>query len=75
MQVNSLVPVPNGFVGRKFKNGNYQKFVAKGELQHAVVGIWQEVWKKDKELNRKYTADFEIYKKDVSTVDVYIAIK
>lgn len=77
-KVNSLDKVPNGFVGREFKGGKYQKFTAKGSMPNAVVEKWQEIWSKDKALNRKYTADFEVYGKNSqngenSEVEIYIA--
>ncbi|WP_026775749.1 GyrI-like domain-containing protein [Polaribacter sp. Hel_I_88] len=77
-KVDSLDKIPNRLIGREFKGGKYQKFIAKGEMPNAVMEKWQEIWKKDKELNRKYTADFEIYGKKSqngknSEVEIYIA--
>jgi len=78
MKVNSLNQIPNGLIGREFKSGKYQKFVAKGQMPNAVIGTWQQIWKKDKELNRKYTSDFEVYGQESqngenSEVEIYIA--
>jgi len=78
LNVNSFDQIPNGLIGREFKGGKYQKFVAKGQMPNAILETWQEIWKKDKELNRKYTADFEVYGKNShngenSEVDIYIA--
>lgn len=77
-KVNSLNNVPNGLIGREFKGGKYLKFIAKGQMPNAVMEKWQEIWAKDKELNRKYTADFEVYGKKSqngknSEVEIYIA--
>jgi predicted transcriptional regulator YdeE len=41
---------------------------------------WKEIWDKDKELNRKYTADFEVCGEksqngENSEVEIYIAIE
>ena len=77
-KVNSFDKIPNGLIGREFKSGKYQKFIAKGKMPNAVLKTWQEIWKKDKELNRKYTADFEVYGKNSqngenSEVEIYIA--
>ena len=77
-KVDSLDKIPNGLIGREFKGGKYQKFIAKGEMPNAVMEKWQEIWAKDKELNRKYTADFEVYGKNSqngenSEVEIYIA--
>ncbi len=79
LKVDSIDTIPEGLVGRNFKGGSYQKFVAKGQMPHAVLESWQEIWKLDKELNRKYTADFEVYgvkaqKGDDSEVEIYIEI-
>tara|TARA_R110002050_G_scaffold74772_3_gene160095 strand:- start:15999 stop:16454 length:456 start_codon:yes stop_codon:yes gene_type:complete len=80
LRVESLDQIPNGLIGREFKSGNYQKFVSKGQMPNAVVKTWQEIWKKDKELKRKYTTDFEVYGKNSqnrenSEVEIYIATK
>jgi predicted transcriptional regulator YdeE len=77
-RVSSLDKVPNELIGREFNGGKYQKFVAKGQMPNAVVESWQEIWAKDKELNRKYTADFEVYGKksqngEESEVEIFIA--
>ncbi len=79
-KVNTLDQIPNGLIGREFKGGKYQKFVAKGKMPNAVVATWQDIWNSDKELNRKYTADFEVYGQksqngENSEVEIYIAIE
>ncbi|MDR6300812.1 putative transcriptional regulator YdeE [Mesonia maritima] len=48
-------------------------------MPNAVVESWKEIWIKDKELNRKYTADFEVYEQNSqkgkkSEVEIFIAI-
>ena len=78
MKVRALNQIPNGLTGREFKNGKYQKFVAKGQMPHAVLASWKEIWANDKELNRKYTADFEVYGEksqdgENSEVEIYLA--
>ena len=78
MKVDSLDQIPNGLIGREFKSGKYHKFIAKGQMPNAVLETWQMIWKNDKELNRKYTADFEVYGNNSqngenSEVDIYIA--
>ena len=80
LKVDSLDEIPNGLTGREFKGGRYQQFVAKGQMPNAVAEAWLEIWAKDKELNRKYTADFEVYGQksqngENSEVEIYIAIK
>lgn len=78
-KVDNLDDVPDGLLGREFKGGEYIKFLAKGDMPKAVVESWEEIWSKDKELNRKYTADFEVYGSKSqagsdSEVEIFIAI-
>lgn len=78
--VSTLNEIPNGLIGREFPSENFEKFVAKGEMPNAVVETWVDIWKKDKELNRKYTYDFEVYgensqKGENSEVEIYIAVE
>ncbi|CAA0190302.1 Transcriptional regulator [Tenacibaculum maritimum] len=78
--VSTLNEIPNGLIGREFQSENFKKFVAKGEMPNAVVDTWIEIWKKDKELNRKYTYDFEVYgensqKGKNSEVEIYISVE
>ncbi len=80
MKVNSLDQIPTGLVGRKFSGGKYRQFIAKGKMPDAVVDTWNEIWVNDKELNRKYTADFEVYGPksqdgENAEVAIYIAIE
>ena len=80
LKVNSLDSIPSGLIGREFESGIYTKFVAKGEMPDAVMEVWKEIWIKDKELNRKYLADFEVYGAKSqyginSEVEIYIAIE
>lgn len=73
MKVNSLDQIPNGLIGQEFNGGKFRKFVAKGQMPNAVIETWKEIWENDKELNRKYTTDFEIYGEN-SEVEIYISI-
>ena len=76
--VSTLEEVPNGLIGREFEADNFQKFVAKGEVPNAVVNTWIDIWQRDKELNRKYSYDFEVYSEKSqngvnSEVEIFIA--
>jgi predicted transcriptional regulator YdeE len=78
--VSTLDEIPAELVGREFSADNFQKFVAKGEMPNAVVNVWLDIWKKDKELDRKYSYDFEVYGQksqngENSEVEIYIAKK
>ena len=78
--VSTLDEIPAELIGREFNADNFQKFVAKGEMPNAVVNIWLDIWKRDKELDRKYSYDFEVYGQksrngENSEVEIYIAKK
>lgn len=77
-KVNSLDSIPEELIGREFTGGQYIKYIAKGKMPDAVINKWKEIWDKDTELNRKYTADFEVYGQksqnpDNAEVEIYIA--
>lgn len=78
-KVSNLEEIPAGMVSKKIETTDYQKFVAKGNLQEGIVYTkWLEIWKAD--LNRKYTSDFEIYGEKAmnpndAEVDIFIAIE
>lgn len=49
-------------------------------MPDAVVSTWMDIWKRDKELNRSYTYDLEVYgersqNKENPEVDIFIAVK
>ncbi len=80
MPVSTLDKIPSELIGREFNAENFQKFVAKGEMPNAVVNVWIDIWKRDKELDRKYSYDFEVYGEkshngENSEVEIYIAKK
>lgn len=74
LRANELNNIPDGMVGRTFKGGTYKKFIAKGEMPQAIVKQWQYIWENDKKINRRYTADFEVYREDSEIVEILIAI-
>jgi predicted transcriptional regulator YdeE len=78
--VSTLDEIPKGLIGREFEAEKFQKFLAKGEMPNAVVNTWIDIWQRDKELNRKYTYDYEVYGQksqngENSEVDIFIATK
>jgi predicted transcriptional regulator YdeE len=80
VQVSSLENIPAGLIGRQFSSDNFMKFTAKGLMPEAIVEAWTDIWKRDKELGRKYTYDFEVYGEkyqngEHSEVEIYIATK
>src|SRR5699024_711199 len=79
-RVTSLDRVPEGFEARAFNGGMYLKYNAKGKIPDAVARQWQEIWDQDDNLNRAYTADFEVYGEksqnpEDAEVGIYIALK
>lgn len=80
LRVESLDEIPVGLVGREIKGKRYKRFIAKGKMPGALLSVWQNIWEKDEELNRAYTADFEVYGNKSnegadSEVDIFIALK
>ncbi len=73
VKVSSLDSIPEGMIGRTFQGGSYQKFTTKSLEPESVVDVWKEVWARDKELNRRYTVDFEVHKQGSKT-EVFIAV-
>jgi len=78
--VLTLEEIPSGLVGREFKSDNFKKFIAKGEMPKAVIDVWSDIWKRENELNRKYSYDFEVYgessqKGENSEVEIYVSTK
>ncbi len=77
-KVSSLEEIPEGMVGQSFEGGEHVKFVAKGDLaQGAVYQTWGQIW--DSGLNRKFTADFEVYGEKAQNpadaeVDIFVAV-
>lgn len=78
-KVTSLDEIPEGMVGQSFDGGTFAQFLSKGDAtKGAVYNSWVAIWNTD--LDRLYTADFEIYgekAKDPSNaeVDIFVAIK
>ncbi len=77
-KVDSLDEIPEGMIGQSFEGGEHVKFVAKGNLaQGAVYQTWGTIW--GSELDRKYTADFEVYGEKAQNpadaeVDIFVAV-
>ena len=77
--VTTLDEIPAGLIGREFPADHFQLFTAKGEMPKAVVDVWLDIWHRDKELQRKYTYDFEVYGPksqhgENSEVEIYLSV-
>ena len=49
-------------------------------MPQAVAEAWQKIWEQDKELNRLYQYDYELYTEksqqgDLSEVEIFIGVK
>jgi len=78
MKVSNLDAIPEGLIGREFHTENFTKFTAKGQMPQAVIDSWTNIWERDRELNRKYSYDFELYtdksqKGENAEVEIYIS--
>jgi predicted transcriptional regulator YdeE len=78
-KVSSIDDQMEGLTGVEIVGAHYLLFTASGEIPAAVVRTWQEIWNKDKELNRSYSADFEVYGEKSqdpknAEVDIFIGI-
>ncbi|MGB3465305.1 MAG: GyrI-like domain-containing protein [Cyclobacteriaceae bacterium] len=77
-RVDSLEEIPDGMVGIEIKESKYRKFTAKGNLADGIVyNQWLEIWNTD--LDRKYTADFEVFGASAqdqtnAIVDIFVAV-
>ena len=78
-KVENTDTIPNGMVAKTFNGGNYARFVSKGDLTKGVVyEEWTKIWNSN--LNREYSADFEIYGEKAQNpndaeVEIFVAIK
>lgn len=78
-EVSSLDDIPEGMVGMEIEASDYQKFSAEGDLSKGVVyNEWINIWNSN--LNRKYSADFEIYgaeaqNREAAQVDIFVSVR
>lgn len=77
-KVENLDEIPEGMIGKSLEGGNYLHLTARGDIHQGLVGSkWGEIWNSD--MNRSYTADFEIYGEKAQNpqdaeVDFFIAV-
>lgn len=78
-KVSSLDTLPDGMIGQSFEGGTFAQFLSKGDFtKGAVYNTWVDIWNTD--LNRLYTADFEVYGErsqnpSDAEVDIFVAVK
>ena len=60
------------------QKGNYLVFEGTGEMPHAVINTWSNIWdyfsSDTQEYQRAYTTDFELYKSP-NEIEIYISVK
>ncbi len=71
-KVNNNNFVPDGMASKTVPAAKYVVFHVEGQLPQELIKVWKWIWKSD--LERTYTGDFEVYKKD-SEADIYVAVK
>ena len=77
-KVQNLDNIPEGMIAKEINTGNYVKYTAKGDLTKAAVyNEWVKIWQSD--LNRAYSADFEIYGEKAQNpsdaeVDIFVGV-
>lgn len=72
-KVQSIEDVPEGFTGVEIPKSKYRHYTVKGGSPAEVAEVWEEIWD-DKDVNRAYIADFDVYKEEPG-VDIYISVK
>lgn len=78
-KVTDLKNIPEGMVGKEVPASSYAAFLAKGDIHKGMVyQMWDTIWKTH--LNRKYTADFEVYDErsmnpDKAEVEIFVAVQ
>ena len=75
-KVSSIEYLPEGFTGKAIAASKYEVFTADGEFPTNIGATWQHIWQTD--LNRTYTADFDVYelkeKFEDTEFKIYVAI-
>lgn len=78
-QVSNLNEIPDGLEGKQVVGGEYQKHIAKGNLNDGIVyNAWTKIWNSD--ISRAYSADFEVYTEKAhnpldAEVEIFVAVK
>jgi len=76
-KVSSLTDIPTGLTGITIPESKYQVYKSTGKLSVSLARTWEGIWNSD--LNRRYSADFDIYGEKVkdfedAEVETYVAI-
>ena len=57
--VTSCDNIPAGMVSKEIPGGIFAKIEVFGEYPDSLIAAWEEIW--DMDIERAYTADFEVY--------------
>jgi predicted transcriptional regulator YdeE len=75
-KVSSIEYLPEGFTGKAIPAARYRVYDPKGKFPESIGATWQHIWQD--EINRTYTADFDIYdlkeKFEDTEFKVYVAV-
>ena len=76
-KVSTLTDIPTGLTGITIPESKYQVYKSTGKLSVSLARTWEGIWNSD--LNRRYSADFDIYGEKVkdfedAEVETYVAI-
>lgn len=78
-RVENLDAIPHGMIGQTISEGKYSRHAVKGNISEGVVfSEWVKIWNSD--LDRAYTADFEVYDEraqnpEHAEVDIFVAVR
>ncbi|MEN9327795.1 MAG: hypothetical protein RI947_603 [Candidatus Parcubacteria bacterium] len=70
-KVNNNNFVPDGMASKTVPAAKYAVFHVEGQLPQELIKVWKWIWKSD--LERTYTGDFEVYKKE-NEADIFVAV-
>jgi predicted transcriptional regulator YdeE len=71
-EVSSLDEIPQNMEGIEFKYDHHSCIRVIGEMPHAILKVWQEIWANN--IPRVYRLDFQRHKGDGS-VDIFVEYK
>lgn len=77
-KVSTLDEVPKGMIGKTIEGGSFHRRTAKGNISEGLVyNEWVNIWNAN--LNRAYTADFEMYDERAANpanaeVDIFLSM-
>lgn len=80
LKVASLENIPHGLKGLEIKGGAFLEMNITGDPAQSIPLAWVDIWAREDSLDRRYTADFEVYGaqsqqgKD-SIVKIFLAVR